>query len=623
MQLRSFSALGVAAVWLLTDLWRVWTPSLITLFGRAAETPPEIMGLYALGVMAAPILLVAFVRRTAPVLAAWLLVGAVLVRVVLQLNPDGGDVQLYGASLGVALAVAALCLAVAALGRALVPSVLLGVALAASTHAMLGTYGAVWRDGAVAVVLLVAQIALVAFAVRGASSLGGQPAAPRTAFLVFPALLVLQLALVNVGRASAVDTVWGPPATVAAAWLAVAVSIMTAPRRRPWIAGALLVVAVAVSMLPEVQRGGADGVLSLWALLAFVVGPAALARLLLFAGPGSSPRRAAVAAGGGAVVWTAVFFVFYAAYDLGYRADIAIVALAVVIAAWTLAYRAGAPSDARVEFDRIDASGARDVGASAVAGVAAVILAFLGPALTIATEPVAAAEDAPLTVAAYNVRMGYGIDGTFEPAEVAAQLRASGARVVLLSEVDRGWLLNGGQDQLAVLARMLGMQAVFGPAGDQIWGDAILTDLPVSHVRTERFPMFDAETGAGMTMATVAWNGQDVRIISTHLQPDSEGDDPTLRQAEIFAERMREAASDGPLIAGGDLNTQLGTPAWRTLLDAGVDDALSPIRPALTSSADDPQKEIDHLFVAGLGVADAAVVESQLSDHFMITVTVE
>ncbi|WP_439592586.1 endonuclease/exonuclease/phosphatase family protein [Microbacterium sp.] len=624
MQLRSLSALGVVAVWLLTDFWRLWTPSLITIFGRAAETPPELMGLYALAVMSAPLVLLAFVPRSAPRLAAWLLVAAVAVRILLQANPEGGPVQLYGSSLGVVLAVAALCLATASLGRALVPSVMLGVAVAATTHAALGTFGAVWRMDAWAVALLIVQALLVALAVREVGWLRAEPVAPRTALLVLPGMLLLQLALVNVGRGSAIDPLWGSLAVVAGAWAGVVVALSASPRRRPWVSAVLLVGAVAVSMLPEVTRDGAHGVLSGFALVGFLIGPAALARLLLFAAPGRSSRRTALAAGVGAVVWTAVFFVFYAGYDLGYRADIAIVLLAIGVAAWTIAYRSGGPvtdADVVASVVRIDESGARDAGASVIAGLAAVAVALVGPALTIPTRGVAQSDS--LTAAAYNLRMGYGIDGAFDPSGVAAQLRASGARVILLSEIDRGWLLNGGQDQLAILARMLGMRAVFGPAADQVWGDAILTDLPVSDVRTERFPMFDAVTGAGMTTATVRWNGEPVRVISTHLQPDSDGEDRTLRQAELFAARMAEAAAQGPLIAGGDLNTEPGTRAWDVMLGAGVEDALASIRPALTSSADDPDSEIDHLFVAGLDVTAASVVVSELSDHFMITATVE
>lgn len=42
--------LAVAAVvWLFIDLVRVWAPSLITIVGQAAATPPALMGAYALG----------------------------------------------------------------------------------------------------------------------------------------------------------------------------------------------------------------------------------------------------------------------------------------------------------------------------------------------------------------------------------------------------------------------------------------------------------------------------------------------------------------------------------------------------------------------------------------------
>ncbi len=622
MRIRSLSVIGVVAVWLLADFWRLWTPSLITLFGRAAETPAEIMGAYALAVMAVPLLLLAFVRRAAPALSAWLLVAAFAVRIVLRMNPDGGDVQLYGASLGVALVVAALCLSTGFLGRTLVPSILLGLALSTTTHAMLGSFGAVWRRDLADVVLLLVQALLVWLAVRSIPDSERTPSSPRTALLLLPSLLILQLALSNVGRGSALEPVWGPIAVIAGLWAAVVVSLLPAPRRRPWMAAAVAVGAVLLTVLLEVNRGGAEGVLSAWAVVGILAGPAAYARLLLFAGAGRSPRRAGLAAGAGAVVWTVVLFVFYAGYDLGYRADAAIVALAVVIAGWTLAYRPGTDAGSVRTERRIDESGARAVAGAAVAGAFAMLAALLGPAASIATTPVAEAEGDDLVVAAYNLRMGYGIDGVFDPAAVADQVRASGARVVLLSEVDRGWLLNGGQDELAILARMLDMHLVFGPAADQVWGDAILTDLEVSDAGSTRYPRFDALTGSGMTEATVQWRGAGIRVVSTHLQPDGNELDATDRAAAIFADALSTAAADGPVIGGGDLNTTPGSAAWGAIESSGAEDALAGIRPALTSPADAPAEQIDHLFTSGVRVVSAEVVPSELSDHLMIVVRV-
>ncbi|WP_338751697.1 hypothetical protein [Janibacter alittae] len=54
-------------VWLLIELLRGWTPLLITVFGRAAETPPEILGAFAVGVTATPlVVLLVLGRRPAP-----------------------------------------------------------------------------------------------------------------------------------------------------------------------------------------------------------------------------------------------------------------------------------------------------------------------------------------------------------------------------------------------------------------------------------------------------------------------------------------------------------------------------------------------------------------------------
>jgi len=616
MRRLSLSLTGIVAVWLLLDLWRLWTPSLITLFGRAAETPPEIMGLFALAVMTVPLIVAACLPHSGPRLAAWLVAAAFAVRIVLRMNTTGGDVQLYGSSLGVILTVTALCVCAGSLGRALVPSVFLGVAASAGTHAMLGGFGAVWRSDGWDIALLVVQAVLVGPALSGALRplpMDCSPVAARTGVLLFPVLLIVLLALSDVGRASTIDAVWGPSVVVLGAGAAAVVALLPAPRRRPWGAAVLFAGSAALSLLPETTSAAAAGGLTPWALIAFAVGPAAASRLLLFAGPGRSARRTAIAAGAGAVLWTALFFAYYAGYDLGYRADAVLVATSVLMAAWVLAYRPGGPvgdAQTRASEQRMDDSGARAVAGVAVATVVATGLAAIAPAVTIPAVPATAEAGDGLTVTAYNLRMGYGENGTFDPIGVAEQIRASGARVVLLSEVDRGWLLNGGQDQLAILSRMLGMQAVFGPAGDQIWGDAILTDLPLSDVSKTRYPMFDALTGAGITAATVTWDDRPVRILATHLQPDGNETDATVRQAQLFADAL--GAGDGAVIGGGDLNTTRGSDAWRALLASGVQDAFA-------DASDQP--EIDHLLVAGLTAENAEIIDSPLSDHPMIVAT--
>ncbi|WP_235739147.1 endonuclease/exonuclease/phosphatase family protein [Nocardioides alcanivorans] len=229
-----------------------------------------------------------------------------------------------------------------------------------------------------------------------------------------------------------------------------------------------------------------------------------------------------------------------------------------------------------------------------------------------------------LTVMAWNLRMGYGTDGRFRVEEVAELIAEEAPDVVLLSEVDRGWLLNGGQDQLKILARLLDMEAHFGPAADPVWGDAILTAEPVRW-ETQPLPDFGAVTGAQIMAATVTKGGQEYDVLSTHLQPAGHGPDQgRLLQAQRIADFAQERITEGrPLILGGDFNLSPGTESWLALLDAGLDDGLADARPLFTSPADAPEEQIDHLFVSrGTWVTAAWAVSTQLSDHFPVLITV-
>ena len=256
--------------------------------------------------------------------------------------------------------------------------------------------------------------------------------------------------------------------------------------------------------------------------------------------------------------------------------------------------------------------------------VVALLLALVGPWATL--RPVAGAGEHPdgdqLRVVAWNLRMGYGIDGRFDQHAVAELLARQHADVILLSEIDRGWLLNGGQDQLRVLARLLDMEATFGPAADQVWGDAVLARTPLRAVESHALTRDGAVTGAQALDATLTWRGRDVTVLATHLQPGSGGTDDTVTQATELARLMDETQEDGGVVvAGGDLNTTPGSRAWDRLLATGFTDALADARPLDTASADDPDEEIDHLLVSpGVSAEGARAPASLLSDHLPVVV---
>jgi len=638
MQRVSRQVVEVAVVvWLLIDLQRVWAPSLITIVGRAASTPPELMGLFALAVVASPALLLATVRRSSPrrrgVAATRCLAGALLARVVVQLA-EGDRLQLWAASAGVVLALAALCLATRRGSRDLLVGVLAGLALATVTHAALGTWAAVWRDDGWSWVLLGLQVA----AVCGLIATGrldarrvSEPAesdAPATsallAFWLLPALLLAGIALANVGRATAAGGALGA-AVVAAGTVLAAGVVLVGPRLRVWtdVVAAVVLVATTWAVLDAPDLPGLGSVDGVAPVAAATLGVIALAVVLLRLPAGGTPRRDPMwAVWGGGLVWVGVLFGYYAGYDLGYRADwlIVVLAAALGVAAVGQAWRAR-----RAEAAAVTGTRAGWV-VTALAAVVALVVAWAGPVATV--RPVAdhdVAREAGLTVMAWNLRMGYGIDGRFRVEEVAELVAAEAPDVVLLSEIDRGWLLNGGQDQLSVLARLLDMDAHFGPAADPVWGDAILTRLPVRDVVARPLPDFGAVTGAQVMAATVIKDGQEYDVLSTHLQPADHGPGQgSLLQARRIAAFAEARRRDGrPLVLGGDFNVVPGSESFLTLLDAGLDDGLAGSRPLFTSPADGPEQQIDHLFVSrGTWVSAAWAVRTELSDHFPVLVTI-
>lgn len=191
-----------------------------------------------------------------------------------------------------------------------------------------------------------------------------------------------------------------------------------------------------------------------------------------------------------------------------------------------------------------------------------------------------------------------------------------------LSEVDRGWLLNGGQDELRILGRMLDTETIFAPAADPVWGDAIMSRLPMSRPRSRAFDSYGAVTGDQALTVQVRFDDHDVAIVSTHLQPASAETNGTVRQSRELNNVMRQAAkSVDAAVLAGDLNTTPRSKAWSVLTSTGFVDALAGARPLLTSPANEPAEEIDHVFSTGaLKAADVHTVDTQLSDHLPVFV---
>ncbi|MDO3700725.1 endonuclease/exonuclease/phosphatase family protein [Micromonospora sp. C28SCA-DRY-2] len=675
------AALALGLV-LLTDVLRVWLPSIITIFGQAASTPAELMGAFALGcfllALVAPPLVRRIGVRRVTLAAAVLLAG---IRLALTAAP-GGRAQLWLATAG--LLVGLLWLAGVAAGTPRpVPGLAVGLALAAVGHALLDTYDLVWRGG-----WLAWSAGAVLVALFLATAFQDRPTAPAPAgggrawLLAGPGLLLAGMVALSPALAGTAMSYWygpaagiagPPPLGLALAGGAVGLFVLAAlaPARRWWPAApvalllgallfaldrpALLVPALLLTAVglggclartdaptpdtepepgaepgpiaapapgaepaprAEPARAGAVTVGAGVPASGAAAGPPAPPATVGAGGPGdgATPRparadlRRGYAAVGGMLVFAVAAVGYYAAYDLGYPNGWAPVAAAALVAG--VAVTAPAPRPPAT---------LPPVRTAAVLAAVTLLAAWgHGPWLVSSNRP-----GPPETVrlVAYNVRMGFGLDGRFDLAGLARVVRAERPDVVVLSEVDRAWLLNGGHDTLTLLAKRLDMPYVFAPAADPVWGDAVLSRWPTTSPRTRALPAVGAPTGAqALAVDLDLGGGVRLAVVSTHLQPPP--DQEPVVQARAVAEFATGYAAGRPLVVAGDLNTEPGEAAFAEFTRAGLVDALAAARPLPTSPADDPRQQIDHVLVsAGLAASDPVAPRSEASDHLPVAVT--
>ncbi|GIH60054.1 endonuclease/exonuclease/phosphatase family protein [Microbispora siamensis] len=599
----------VAGVALLFDVVRVFLPSLITLYGRAGETDPASMGLYAALWFVLPFAAVPAARLTSPrVVTMAGAVALVAARLGLQ-AADGGTPQLLLASAGVTAGLVFLYGCARTTAGTWVPAGLIG-GLAASSivHLALDRVDLVWRGGPLPWLAVAALCLAFLWSVR--LSPASPAPAPAAVWFAFGPMLMLAgmycggpaVLAQDTGQHSAPFTALAVALQVVALCAAVVYAWTTS---WGWTAGLFLVAGVAAA------ETGVQGL------------PALVTAVALGACAGAAGQQADTTAGGrggvavlgGMLVFLAGAFLYYAAFDADLGFPNALVPMAVAVLVAAVAVRAGRRHRTAPVRRAPRRWGSIALSSALLAG----LLTWQSPP---ATRTITGDE---FTLVAYNIRMGFGLGGRLDLDRVAAWAAARRPDVVLLSEVDRGWLLNGGHDDLARIARGLGMRYHFAPAADRLWGDALLTNLPVAEIGSTRLGRHGYPTGAQAQSIVLEVGDHEVGIVNTHLQ------EPRGQAPEVAAIARRLAANTlppgvgvagpRPVIVVGDLNTTPSDPQMRVLEAAGLSDPLRALGDPPTSPADAPVRRIDHVLISdGLTAVAADAPRVPFSDHLPLVV---
>ncbi|MEX0748131.1 MAG: endonuclease/exonuclease/phosphatase family protein [Rhodothermales bacterium] len=242
------------------------------------------------------------------------------------------------------------------------------------------------------------------------------------------------------------------------------------------------------------------------------------------------------------------------------------------------------------------------------------------------------AEGRRVRVMTFNIHHGETMDGQVDLASIADVIRSSDADIVGLQEVDRHWSDRSAfADQLAALAELLDMYAVWGPIynlpsaehgrPNREYGLAIVSRFPVvegENFELTRLPSIGTDPVRtvlpGFPAATLDLDGIHLHVYNVHLDYRS---DPALRRLQAEEVIARVEQTSGPKVLIGDFNAPPEGPE------------LAPIRERLrdawdvagrgdgyTFPADAPDRRIDHVYVTGgIGVVSVDVPETVASDH--------
>jgi endonuclease/exonuclease/phosphatase family metal-dependent hydrolase len=625
----------------------------------------------ALGFLAAPAARLLGRSRALVVSAA----GVALVRLALQLVPDA-IVRWLLAPVGVVLFLWFVPLWLRRDGRGFGLALLAGLAADTALAGLFGSWDYAWSitGWTVALAAALAGAALWALARLPGPDRVGTPDRRLAAVLplagIGPALFLHALVWQNLGW----QAVLGGRSPLQAfalvmvadlAALAVGTAVALAGEARSLVVVAALA-GLGASVLLAGEAAVAAGLLGQAAAAVLVV---VIVRRATEPAPGGSPdperrdglARVAAACTAGMGLFILLVFGYYAAYDMvlpvGNRMLLFLAAgllgLAAAIDRWVGGERtlsAEEPHRAAGAAGRVGvgdgAAGRLGVGAEQAerrarpgrgelvpVGVGIVlllapVLAWVGAPDPVPAQPVLPGAAGAVRVLSYNLHFGFDVRGWSDLEGVARAIEATGAEVVGLQEVSRGWYVNGSTDMLGWLQRRLRMpHARFAGASDAIWGNAVLSRYPIVGGEVVRLPR------EGMPLARSALRvaldlgaGRRLDVVVTHLHHVEGPDGARVRLAQL--PRLLELAAGRPAtVLLGDFNAEPGSAEIALVREAGLTDAFvaggGGRADELTWPSDRPQRRIDYLWLSpDLAASGFAATDGTASDHRGVAVTV-
>ena len=416
------------------------------------------------------------------------------------------------------------------------------------------------------------------------------------AWMLLGVALFIEATLIgNAGRFSQI-TGWPLPIAVGALQIAILAGLIVAAKATAFWVRVLLIVVGFIAVF------GATG-FSAWAAL-----PSLTIQIVTICGlREAADRRLRVRADAqfliGALMFFVLIFGFYNSYEL---TPLWILAFAVLAIAAALAQRDGAWPQ-------------RNNLIALVPGFVLTLLYFIPP------PPALEPKGEDLTVMSYNIHHGFNDDGVPGMQSTARAIARLNPDIVGFQEIGRGWTLLGGNDLVAYLKwRFPDYSMYFAPTNGQLWGNAIMSRLPLVNTYAV---VFDAQPGSfryGYVHGQIEF-GDTIDFNSVHLTADlagPSGDARVMQANDVLHHAIDVRRRGGRVLVTGDFNAHPGDgpiAIMRTSLtdltaEAGL--ASNATYPAARSN-----ERIDYIFGNGFDVVGGVVPGITTSDHLPVIVT--
>lgn len=308
--------------------------------------------------------------------------------------------------------------------------------------------------------------------------------------------------------------------------------------------------------------------------------------------------RTAAAVTGGLVLQVLLLFIYYT--FTGWAAMIAV--------AWALLALGALVS---TPLPRLGMNGRGSL-AIPVGVVSVALLLVCAWQFIVWSEPQAvAAADSEVTVMTYNIQSGFSVDNVWSLEETARAIEAEAPDVIVLNEVGRGWLVTSGNDMLPWLSQRLDMPYVWGPASDDgLWGNAILSRLPITESAVEKFASTQNLKRSAVS-ARIDAGESGFWVFGTHLDNPSGAGEARMEQvAELIAFWDNRL----PAMVLGDFNATPEDDVLTAFIDLGFVDVGVALGPEAFTSED--RRRIDYILTTeGIEVLDVWIPETWVSDH--------